>query len=280
MQQGTQEWLDFRKSRIGSSDAAVILGISPWKTPYQLWQEKLDLSIEKEASYAMKRGIEMEEKARHYYECKKGSYYFPMVMTHDTHPWMIASLDGMTIDRRNAVEIKCPGNITHKIALEGNVPEHYYAQLQHLMYVCNLQKIDYFSFDGKEGVIIEVHRDAKYQTELFTKESEFYCYMQNVIPPPLSERDYISHDDSSWEKACVQWLDAKKLLEEAENKENEARQAILFLSDDHNAMGCGVKVQKLFRRGNVDYNSIPALKAVNLEDYRKKPSIYFRISEF
>jgi predicted phage-related endonuclease len=43
MQQQTPEWLEFRKNKIGASDAPIIMETSPWKTPYQLWLEKLSL---------------------------------------------------------------------------------------------------------------------------------------------------------------------------------------------------------------------------------------------
>ena len=39
-----EEWLKIRGKGIGGSDAAVILGLSSWKTPRQLWFEKMDLN--------------------------------------------------------------------------------------------------------------------------------------------------------------------------------------------------------------------------------------------
>lgn len=38
--QNTQEWEKFRLQKIGASDAPIIMGVSPWKTPFQLWLEK------------------------------------------------------------------------------------------------------------------------------------------------------------------------------------------------------------------------------------------------
>ena len=40
MEQKSEEWLDWRKKGIGSSDAPIIMGVSPWKTPFELWEEK------------------------------------------------------------------------------------------------------------------------------------------------------------------------------------------------------------------------------------------------
>ena len=39
------EWLEARKDGLGASDAAALLGLSPWKTNVQLWEEKCGLVI-------------------------------------------------------------------------------------------------------------------------------------------------------------------------------------------------------------------------------------------
>ena len=43
--QGTSEWLENRKNHIGASDAPVVMGVSPWDTPYKLWENKLGRRI-------------------------------------------------------------------------------------------------------------------------------------------------------------------------------------------------------------------------------------------
>lgn len=35
-----KKWLKVRNMGIGGSDAAVIMGLNPYKSPYQLWLEK------------------------------------------------------------------------------------------------------------------------------------------------------------------------------------------------------------------------------------------------
>ena len=37
---GSPEWLAFRRTGIGGSDAAAILGLSPFKSNVQVWEEK------------------------------------------------------------------------------------------------------------------------------------------------------------------------------------------------------------------------------------------------
>ena len=45
--QGSAEWHQHRRSHRNASETSAVLGISPWMTPYQLWQIKLGLSSRK-----------------------------------------------------------------------------------------------------------------------------------------------------------------------------------------------------------------------------------------
>ena len=38
-----KEWLEARKSCVGGSDAAAIIGLSPYKSNVDLWEEKVGL---------------------------------------------------------------------------------------------------------------------------------------------------------------------------------------------------------------------------------------------
>lgn len=55
------EWLAERKKGIGASDAAALLGLSPWKSPLQLYAEKLNLlPPDERESEAMEWGLLLE----------------------------------------------------------------------------------------------------------------------------------------------------------------------------------------------------------------------------
>ena len=95
--QNTHEWLEFRRKKIGASDAPVILEVSPWKTPYQLWIEKTS-GTPSITTHHQKRGLELEELARQTFEKKTGTIMFPKVVLHPSFDWMMASLDGIDID--------------------------------------------------------------------------------------------------------------------------------------------------------------------------------------
>ena len=43
LKHNSPEWLAFRKTGLGGSDAAAILGLSPFKTNVEVWEEKVGL---------------------------------------------------------------------------------------------------------------------------------------------------------------------------------------------------------------------------------------------
>src|ERR1700690_2844696 len=93
--QGTKEWLDFRKDKVGASDAPVIMGVSPWSTPLKLWEEKMGLRQPRKPTKSMEEGINNEEKARQMFEKETGIYVLPNVFVHPSLGWLMASFDGM-----------------------------------------------------------------------------------------------------------------------------------------------------------------------------------------
>lgn len=184
--QGTLEWLELRRTKITATDAAVIMGESKWKTKTQLYQEKIN-GVNREApNQRMQRGLDLEPVARDLFTIKTGVRVYPKVVVKD---WAMASLDGIDYGQKILVEIKCPGYADHAIAVTGKIPNHYYPQLQHQMYVCDLEKMYYFSFDGIDGIIVEVMRDNKYIEKLISEEFKFYTCIRDRIPPEPSEKE-------------------------------------------------------------------------------------------
>ena len=55
------EWLDYRRAGIGSSEIATIVGLNPYETPYQLWRRKIGLDEPKSETFAMKAGHYLED---------------------------------------------------------------------------------------------------------------------------------------------------------------------------------------------------------------------------
>jgi len=276
-EQQTDQWLELRKRKIGASDACIIMGVSPWKTSYQLWLDKMGLTQQTEKSQAMQRGLDLEQEARDNFERLTGIEVNPDVVINPNIEWQMASLDGISEDRKTIVEIKCPGSKDHKTAIDGQIPEKYIPQLQHQMCVCGVDDMYYYSYDGNHGHLIHVRKDNKYIDKLLEKEVEFWNYMQTFTPPPLTERDYIKQTSLEWKELCYEMRQVQNSLKELEGRELTLRQKMIELSNGNNSNGSGYKVMKTIRRGNVDYSQIKELENIDLDIYRKSNIEYWKI---
>lgn len=273
-----EEFVASRKNYLGASDAPSVMGVSPWTTQYQLWEDKLGLSAPKEDNYHMKRGRELEPVARDAYMMETGHVVEPKMVIHPDIPYMMANFDGISEDHKIAVEIKCPGEKDHLLAKEGMVPEKYMPQLQHQLAVIGVNQLHYFSYRDGDTVLIEVGRDESYIKKLIVEERKFWKCVENLTPPPLSERDCDQRNDLAWAQAAASWAEANAELAQAKEKERICRDTLVTLAGNKNTIGQGVRVQRVLRKGSIDYKSVPELKDVDLEKYRKETVECWRLA--
>ena len=154
MEQRSPEWLAWRNGGIGSSDAASIVGVSPYKSRASLLREKRK-AVRGEAppqrdSWAMARGRANEPAVARWCESWFGVSLSQPCGEHDTHPFIRASYDGYEGDPKAGTvtvwEIKCPKREDHLDALAGRVPKHYMPQCSHLLLVSGASLLRYVSF--------------------------------------------------------------------------------------------------------------------------------------
>ncbi len=281
LEQRSQEWLDFRKKHIGASEAPIIMKESPWKTPRQLMLEKWDM-VDKPSytNRAMQRGINLEDTARETYIRMTGCEVTPLVVKSLDHPFMMASYDGISKDMQHIVEIKCPGEEDHGMAKNNMIPRKYFHQLLQQMIVVGVDTIDYFSYRNQDDVaIVTMHLDEKEMKKLIKEENRFWQCWQNLEEPDLLPQDFLEKNDTEWMLAASEYILAKKSLKEIEFLEETARKRLIDLSNGISSEGGGVRVHKQVRKGLVDYSSIPELKAINLDKYRKPSVQCWRLTE-
>lgn len=194
--QGSEAWLKWRGKGIGSSDAAVLLGWSPWKTVSQLYEEKLGLWKQEfgfAQKRAMERGKDLEPKIRFWYEQNyRGGAQFPdSIATDEEKPHRRASFDGANKTFKNPedgsigrmIEIKAPNAKDHALAEMGEVPEKYIPQVQWLMMIGKLPWADYVSF-GTDGTyhVVSVKADPILQAELAMRADLFWKHVETKTP--------------------------------------------------------------------------------------------------
>lgn len=277
MQQQTNEWLEMRKKMVGASDAPAIMGVG-FKTPFQLWQEKLSLIPPQPKTAAMQRGLDLEGEARLLFTIESGIHVEPKVVISKEFTWMMASLDGVSENGTVAIEIKCPGLEDHDKAVSGHVPEKYIPQLQHQMKVLELDSMIYVSYFNEELTFFEVKRDEQYIKELVEVELEFYDCMTTMTPPKLGDRDYVDRNDQEWVLQAQEWKKINQAIKELEGQEMQARSNLIKMAANQNVRGGNVKVVKVARKGNIAYQDIEVLKDIDLEKYRKEHIAFWKIT--
>lgn len=193
--QNTPEWVAHRQNCIGASECAAILGVSKFSTPYQLFLEKKGLVPGFTGNAATQAGSEAESKARAMYEMSYGDFetFTPICIQHDQYDFMMASLDGYNENLKRILEIKYPSEESHNMALSGEVPHHYWVQMQYQLAICNeADHGHYFSFRESDGAMVEVKRDDKFINEiLLPSVLAFKTLLDTNTPPPLTDSDHM-----------------------------------------------------------------------------------------
>lgn len=193
-----EEWLLERKKRIGSSDAAAVLGKSPHMDNTELWEiktgqtEQKDISSEPYVQY----GTEAEKYIRGLFALTFPKYTMMYeennLWMNDEYPFSHASLDGWLYDGERDGVWECKTvNVMRAGQMQEwkeGVPTHYYIQCLHHMMVtefsfCVLTALFRFHDDTLkiQSYMIERNEgDIKYLAE---KEREFYeCVKEGKRP--------------------------------------------------------------------------------------------------
>ncbi|MEI7673699.1 MAG: YqaJ viral recombinase family protein [Deltaproteobacteria bacterium] len=190
------QWLEERRRGIGGSDVSAILGMNPWRTAFQVYQEKRKEVSDWQGNKVTDWGKRMEPAIRQWYSDATGrNVRVPeKILYHAQYPFMLASLDGFTDDGR-VVEIKTarsskgwgePGT--------AEIPDYYALQCQHYMIVTGFRVADVpVSIGGGSPELYEVPADLELQEFICEAAAAFWKRVVEGNPPaPVSYADAIS----------------------------------------------------------------------------------------
>lgn len=202
-----EEWLQARKNYIGGSDAAAILGLNPWKTNVDLWEEKTGRKEKEDISdkEAVKFGSMAEPYLRELFRLDNPDlevrYMENNMFLNDTYPWAHASLDGWLKDkegRAGILEIKTTTiqNYASVKKWENKIPDNYYCQILH-----------YFLVTGFDFAIVKARLKFDFENP--------YCQIRHY----RIERQECEND-------IILLMDAERRF--AENIKNDIRPSLLL----------------------------------------------------
>lgn len=182
-------WLADRRTGIGASDIAAVLGLSPWKSPLALWREKVE-DIPPSTSIRMRMGLAQEEPIREEYERDTGLAVLRLPRFHSFRdpekPWLRCSVDGIVLstggEPARVLEIKTTSRPSD---WRDEVPAYYSAQTQWEMRATRLPRTDLaIPLDGERLTIFEIEEDPAFQAHAEEQAERFMELVTAGTPPP------------------------------------------------------------------------------------------------
>jgi hypothetical protein len=227
----------------------------------------------------MQHGTQMEPAARAAYEKLTGQVMEPLVLQEGNYS---ASLDGITLDGSLILEVKCPfkGRASElwKAVAAGEVPAHYWWQVQHQLMVADAALAHLWVFADGEGLLHEIAPKPEMWPQITAAWDTFQRYLDTDEPPPLTERDTRLRGDKEWLGAAAVYVKAKQAADDSAAALDAAKTALIGLASHSSEAGGGVKVSRFSKVGAIDYKKIPELKGVDLDRYRGKAREEVRVT--
>lgn len=179
-----QQWLEERKKGIGASEASSVVGLNPYKTNIQLWEEKTgrvtpeDIGDKPYVKYGVDAEYHLRELFKLDYPEYEVGYEEFKIHRHPEYPFLFATLDGELTDtvtgERGILEIKTT-NILQSMQKEkwnDRIPENYYIQVLHQLLVTGwdfvILKANLRSVWGGSGQFDPLNPEVRIQTKHYT----------------------------------------------------------------------------------------------------------------
>jgi putative phage-type endonuclease len=182
---------------IGSSDAAAILGVSPWSSPFRVWERLTGAAVdEPEPQLAWRVGQELEGFMARLYAEQTGRKVRRDYQHHRSraHPFMVTHLDFKVLGERRLLECKTASYKSDSWGEPGSaeIPVHYYCQVQHEMAVTGYEITDVpVMFGFRTFHVYTVERNAQFIAELVDAEETFWReHVETRVPPPVDGSDH------------------------------------------------------------------------------------------
>ena len=188
-----EEWLQDRHDNpsIGASMSSSILGYNPWQSAVDVWDQLIHPNGGIDDNLAMYLGREMEPIVKKLFMDKTGLKVLNdnKIRIDDKHEFLTTNLDGVVVGEGIPVEYK-----TTAKPWDGDIPDHYFVQLQHQMMVTESPSIYFCSLSmgfRKQFIVERYNRNDKFIDELRDKLVTFWNenVVKGIPPEPKSISD-------------------------------------------------------------------------------------------
>lgn len=269
LEQNTKDWLMWRHKGIGASDVPVIMNKSPYKKPFELWEEKIAPEPKfSESNFIQQKGHNLEPIARAKAEIELGMTFTPKLIQSERYEFLKCSLDGISQDLQVVIEIKYVGKKFYD-----ECPEKYYPQIQYQYALTKCSTV----------YLVQINDDKEIKIFIVTIDKDYI--LQTMMPAVFSFWEMVVNKSYTiapeLKDALAKYQVLKKQADTLEKELESAKKLIFELTPDKFSYE-NYTVSTVNKSGSIDYekllaDKLPDLKPEDLETYRKKGSSYKQI---
>lgn len=209
------DWLKLRQNGIGGSDVPAILGLSKYKTPLDVYNEKTaDIPIQKDETPRMRAGKKLEATIAEWWSEEYGFrvQHDNKVRFHKDVPFFLANIDRLILSTGHErgtgiLECKNTNGWAFKTWQDDGLPTDFFAQVQHYFNVLGHSwGAVAVLVDGWDLKSIDIQPDQEFIRMMTGRLIDFWKnHVEKRIPPPPSTNEEV--------KELYPRADAGKIIE-------------------------------------------------------------------
>lgn len=181
-----EEWKELRSHYIGGSDAAAVVGLNAFSSPYALWAEKTGKVPGFSGNLATEVGTYLEEFVAQKFAAETGKKVRKSNQSffNSDYPWAIANIDREIVGEDAGLEIKTTSELNTKKFKGGEYPANYYCQCVHYLAMTGKQRWYLAVLIGNRDFRwFTIERDEAEIAALMAAEADFWEQVKNNTPP-------------------------------------------------------------------------------------------------
>lgn len=307
-----ESWHEERRKGLGGSDMPAIMGVDKYRSPYDIYLDKIGMGPVIEVTNPMRRGTILEPIIIDIYQEKTNRAVLrkPDSKTHPKVPHLKVNADGIIMQGKSAfkgngiLEVKCPGLHVFGQCLREGMLKSYIIQLQHGINIWDMEwgSIAIFNAERWELFWIDMPRDDELIAEMEKRAGKFWERVEKREPPEdlvveeeismpevtgdlirLEDYPQVSGQDLNvWQQYTKDLILAKELKSEVEEIEKKAKKRIQKLMDGLELDVCEVSGARYYWREQEGRKSLDkkamAADGIDIAKYEKqgKPFKVFR----
>lgn len=218
-----------RRLGIGGSDMPIIMGLSSYKTPYQLYLEKIgEIESSQDMTDSQYWGNNLEAVIRDEFKKRNNvQVQTPDTIVHPFHDFLRANIDGFIPEWNAVLEVKCASSfMANEWGEDGSdvIPMQYIIQVAHYCAVTNAD-FAYIAvlIGGNDYREFKYKRDISIENRVIEEAKKFWDCVQAKTPPePSNQYDlrlmFPKHDPEKVKKIESNVIEQLKTLNETRFK--------------------------------------------------------------